>query len=289
MITDRDVAVLVALFRYYILSRIQLQVLCFPGDQSGRVARRRLLHLLELGLIARAVPQLVYPHQPQPAPAYYSTKKGLELLAEQFDDPNYLLGTTQSPQPNYLLHWLAVSDTHLKLDLALERQSLVRCPRWINEWDVANPQERDPERRYRLFVLLQQQPRQVCAPDAGFLLEANGHRKAYYLEQDRNTSGVRQIAASKTPGYAQLAAQNLQKRHFPDETVGEPQVLMIAPSASRRDALRKAIQEKPGANLWRFAAATDVTPETFLTEKVFYPCVGEPTSLLKIPAVPCGV
>jgi Replication-relaxation len=281
MITERDISVLLALYRYYILNRMQLQTLCFSGDTSGRVARRRLLQLLELGYIARAAAQVVYPHHPQLAPAYFSTPKGLALLAEHFEDDKYLLGTTQTPHGNYLLHWLAVSDTHLQLDAALEHQSAVTCPRWINEWDIANPTEREPERRFRLFVLLQQQPRMVCAPDAAFLLELQGHRQVFYLEQDRNTSGVRQIAASKTTGYSVMLSQKTHYRHFPENTEKEFRVLMLTPTPQRRDALRRAMKDKPGVSVWRFASVTDINAETFLFGKVFYPCVGEAVSLLK--------
>ena len=33
--------------------------------------------------------------------------------------------------------------------------------------------------------------------------------------------------------------------------------------------------------LYRFAALTDLTPETFLTGKVWYPCVGDALALVK--------
>jgi len=39
MLTDRDLAVLLVLDRYYVLSRPQIQRLCFPTDVTGRVTR----------------------------------------------------------------------------------------------------------------------------------------------------------------------------------------------------------------------------------------------------------
>lgn len=56
MITDRDIAILSALAKYYVLSRPQIQRLCFESDVSGRVTRRRLQrkrtvnHILTLSL-----------------------------------------------------------------------------------------------------------------------------------------------------------------------------------------------------------------------------------------------
>ena len=92
---------------------------------------------------------------------------------------------------------------------------------------------------------------------------------------------MQQIAASKTPGYAAMAERRLHRRHFPQTTLDAFTVLMVAPSERRRDALRKAIATKPGAALWRFVAASDLTPERFLLDPIFHPCDGEPVPLIK--------
>ena len=42
MLTPRDISLLVALNRYGVLSRPQVQRLCYPTDKDGRIARRRL-------------------------------------------------------------------------------------------------------------------------------------------------------------------------------------------------------------------------------------------------------
>ena len=53
MITARDIAILLALVRYYVLNRVQIQRLCFPGDEDGRITRRRLQSLVDVKLINR--------------------------------------------------------------------------------------------------------------------------------------------------------------------------------------------------------------------------------------------
>ncbi len=75
MITDRDIAVLIALVRYYVLSRAQIQRLCFPDDPSGRVTRRRLQSLIEAKLINRTQMQVVNPLAGMPAPVYYPAQR----------------------------------------------------------------------------------------------------------------------------------------------------------------------------------------------------------------------
>ena len=117
---------------------------------------------------------------------------------------------------------------------------------------------------------------------AAFLLSFKEVSKVFYLEQDRATSGAQQIANSKTAGYAAMAEKRLHRRHFPEATLDEFSVLMIAPSPKRRDSLRHAIRGKPGANLWRFAACQDFTPAQLLYEPIYYTCDGdEPKPLLR--------
>jgi hypothetical protein len=53
------------------------------------------------------------------------------------------------------------------------------------------------------------------------------------------------------------------------------------PTAKRRESLRKAIREKPGGRLWKFASLTDLTVESLLIGDVWYPGIGDPGPLLK--------
>lgn len=281
MITERDIALLQAVARYHVLNRPQIQALCFPADGSGRATRRRLQALVSEHFINRYRLLVHHPREVSAGPVYYPAPRGCEFLAEYFDDERYLTTPTQPPQSHHVFHWLAVSETHLALDAAIARQNRVRLEDWLNEWDVVNKDESAPERRFRIYTLLRESPRLVCAPDAAFLLSVDSHKKVFYLEQDRDTSGVRRVAASKTPGFAELAQRGLHRRHFPESTVPTFTVLMIAPNARRRDALKKALDGKPGAELWRFAAAPELTPETFLYRPIFHPCRGEPMPLVR--------
>lgn len=270
MVTDRDLGLLHAIARYFVLNRQQIQKLCFPEDDSGRVTRRRLLKLVAQGLIQRQPLQMHDMDGGSPSLVYYPARRGLEILVEALDDKRFLHVSTQAPQPHHVRHWLAVSDTHILIDRAIAQQDSVKIDRWINEWDTILATGSAPEERYRLYTRID--PRLVCVPDAAFLLSLAVHKKVYYLEQDRNTSGVERIAVSKTKGYAAMAEQLLHRRHFPQTTVPTFTVLMVAPDARRRDHLRRAIHGKPGWELWRFASLTDLSPESFLTSPVLYRC-----------------
>jgi hypothetical protein len=271
MITDRDFLILLALVRYYVLNRQQIQRLVFPGDPNGRITRRRLQILVDDHLLNRQNTLFCHPSI-APAPVYFPSRKGCELLAEHFEEPQYLLTPTAAPIPHHTLHWLAVSDTHIALDEGIRLQQEAKIDGWINEWDIVNKDEAQPEKRYRLYTLLREHPRLVCVPDAAFLLAMKGQSKVYYLEQDRGTSGAQQIANSKTAGYAAMAEHELHRRHFPEATMPSFTVLMVAPTAKRRDSLRRTIHGKPACGLWRFVAAGDLQSERLLFEPIYYTC-----------------
>jgi hypothetical protein len=281
MITERDERILVDLVRYFVLSRPQIQRLHFPDDGNGRSTRRRLQVLVDLHLINRQHLLFSHPLGGSPASVYYPSRQGCEYLFERTGDERILLTPTSAPIPHHINHWVAISETHIALNQAISAQTGAAVESWINEWDIVNKDETVPEKRYRLYTLLRDEPKLICSPDAAFLLSMQGHKKVFYLEQDRNTSGVLQVASSKTKGYAIMGELNLHRRHFPDATVNPFTVIMIAPTPKRRDALRFAIKDKPGAHLWRVASATDLTPQAFLFDPIFYPCVGEPGSLVK--------
>ncbi len=286
MVTDRDLSILRAVARYYVLNRQQIQRLVFPEDTHGRITRRRLQSLIDADLLSRQPMLVCHPGNGAPGPVYYPSLRGNALLAEMSGDNRFLVMSTQQPTMHHVWHWLAVSETHITFDEAIRSQdpdsgSNVQIAEWFNEYDVVNPAETLPEKRFRLYTLLRSSPRLICAPDAVFLLATRGHSKVFYLEQDRATTGVHQIAASKAQGYSVLAEVNGHRRHFPESTVESFTVLMVAPNARRRDALRKVIHEKRGAHLWRFASQEDVKPEKLFHDPIWYSCEGAPASLIK--------
>lgn len=281
MVTPRDIAVLIALSRYAILSRPQVQRLCFPSDDDGRVARRRLQYLVDSKLIHRQQMLYCQPSGGTPASVYFPARLGNEFLANHLDDERYLASPVIPMVPHHIPHWIALAETHIAFDTALSQQQEVAIDGWINEFDVVNKDESAPEKRYSLYTLLRDSPRLVCNPDAALLLSLAGHKKVFYIEQDRNTSGARQVADSKAKGYEAMQAMKLHRKHFPTTTVDSFTVLLVTPTPKRRDTLRDAFKDKPGASLWRFTTVEDITAENLLNAPIFYPSVGEAASLIK--------
>ncbi len=282
--TSRDIEILLALHRYHVLNRRQIQRLFFGlGKVAARNTRRRLQGLKFAGLITRHTLGPFTEDDGSTSPIYYLTQTGREFLAKTLSDEAYLITNKHVPRSDWLLHWLAISETHIKLDQATSRPGeAIHLERWINEYDLADPRATKPEQKFVLYTLIAEKPdRLSCQPDAGFLLSLADHKRAFFLEQDMGSSWPNQVAASKAPGYAAMAERNLVRTIFPEATSDKFFVLVITTDALRRDALRKAIANKPSADLWKFTVASELKPETFFEGAIFYRCEGGAEPLVR--------
>lgn len=167
----------------------------------------------------------------------------------------------------------------------MARSPGVKLCGWINEWEAVNKDDAKRD-QFVLHTQLREQPALSCSPDAAFMIEADGHRCVHYVEVDRGTSGARRVAASKTPGYAELARIQGHRRHFPETTFVDFAVLIITVSANQRDRLAKEVSKKADnrPDLWLFADGTDFTPEKALYEYIFHDHQGIAGPLLQAPA-----
>jgi predicted transcriptional regulator len=288
-IATRDLEVLQSVARYYTLTRGQINRLHFPTDSDGRVTRKRLRLLHEAGLINRTNMQVVNPTMGAPAYVYYPSADGVAFLRQELAsesvEADYRNVCTMTPGWMHLYHWIEVTETHILLDHSAAAFPVARVMGWISEWDVANKDEKEPEKKFRLYTRLGQ--KLVCAPDAAFQLQKDEFRKVYYLEEDRDTTkSADRVAAQKCHGYAGLYEQRMHiHRHFPNTNVEKFSVLFVTPTARRRDALRAAFCQRPAPWLYKFAVKSDLTPENFLQRPVWHPCIGEPAPLVK--PTPC--
>lgn len=279
--SPRKFAVIKAVCDYYTLTRAMIQMIV--GVASDRVMRSILEELRRTGLVAKTRMQAVNPAAGNPAPVYFPTRMGAELVAAETGEERYLHVQTKTPDWTHLWHWLGIAEFHVRLDQAIVQHPDVSLLGWYGEWDEVNPHATTPQERYRIFTLIREKPRLVCAPDAAFAISIGQHSKSYYLELDRGTSGIQQIAASKTPGYAAMRTNRQHERHFKTTTESFT-VLHLSPTSGRRDLLRKIVASKEGASLHRFAAFTDWTPEKALTDAIFYSTDSdEPQPLIRLP------
>lgn len=278
---NRQLEVLSSIARYYTLTRKQINRLHFPTDIDGRVTRKRLGALHDTRLINRTSMQVVNPAMGAPAYVYYPSANGCAFLAQELGDDSFKNACTLTPNWMYLYHWVEVAETHIQLDRAVMKSPGVSVTDWMAEWSIANPEEKEPEKRFKLYTRLGQ--KLVCAPDAAFLLQKDGFRKCFYLEEDRDTTkNSDRVAAQKCHGYAGLFEQRMHlSRHFPTANVERFTVLFVVPSVNRREALRKSFSDKPASWLYKFAVKAELNADTFLRAPIWCPCTGDPAPLVK--------
>jgi len=282
-VNEYDVQILRTLARYYVLTREQLQRLCFPAHSGGRSTRKRLLKLQQAGFVQKHRVPVAFPGTCNAAPVYYLTKPGAEVLASWHEDEQYLAVNTRHPRPDRLNHWIAVNETRMVIEQAITKQKDVTLDRFINEWETVDKDAAEIE-RFCLHTQLSDNPPLSCSPDAGFLLSLRGHRKVYYLEQDLGTSSPKQIAARKTKGYASLAAQQLHRRHFPQTTIDTFGVLCVTTNEYRCKQIAQQLSKRPRADLWLLINQRDLSADSFLSEPITWNHNLERAPLVKLPA-----
>lgn len=287
MLLPVDVQILIALATYDTLTRDQITRLLFPNDRDGRVTRRHLQKLRAMKLLNRTNCKVVGPQVFTAAPVYFSSRDGAAYLCQELGDDRFRFAPTREPYHALLHHFCAVAETHILLDRAVAKIDGVEVTEWYGERSVVNPDVDAPEKRFKLYVRFS--PKLVCVPDAAFLLNVRGHAKAFYLEQDRHsTYSADRVAAQKFGGYRELADEANRgamghRRHFPNATVDEFGVLVLSPSANRREALKRAVARKGGGKHWLFASLTDVNEELMLTGPIWHTCENEVKPILKSP------
>ena len=275
-----DFKALAAIARYYVLTREQIQTVCFPEVASGRGTRRRLLRLRNAGYLTRHSVPVVLPDTNGAAPVYYVTKKGAEALASYYDDERFLATNTKHPRADRVAHWIDINRTRLIVDQAIATQSDVVRDGWFTEWETINKDAAEKD-QFVLHTQLSENPPLSCSPDAAFMLTLRGHSKVFYLEQDRGTSSPTQIANRKTKGYAGMLRRQLHRKHFPATTLDSFSILVVTTSTQRCRAIGQALQKKPNPEAWLFIDQHQLTAESFLHGNIVLDSNGESGPLIK--------
>lgn len=278
ILQDRDIEALKLLATYFMLTSRQLRLWCYCNDSTGRVTRRRLLEMRNEGLVEKRNLQVVNPKDGSTSPVFHLTKKGLEFLAGHTDDDSLLRKPIEPSQPQHLLHYIAVSDTHRLLRSAIECSTEpIQLNKWVNEDEAINLSATQAPRKFLRTTF----GNVLCAPDAAFQLEYQGARAIIYLEQDRDSFFHERVAARKSPGYRKLWDQGGHKTQFPETNIDHFLVLFVAPNAKRRDQLCRAFAKRNSDHgvlkAFRFMAFDELTPENFLFDSMLTRCLDDAT------------
>ena len=221
-------------------------------------------------------------------PAYYPTEKGCEALSIWFDDERWMAVNTKSPRNDRLFHWIDISEMHRIVHDAAALHDEIELCGWFNEWETINKDDAEAH-RYFLHTQFREEPRPLsCSPDAAFMIKVLGIRRVYYVEVDRATTGPRRVAASKTPGYAELARTQAHRRHFPQTNCDEFSVLLITTDAKQRNRLAQEVGKCADARpeLWLFIDRNEFAPQNVFFGPIAQDCFGQTGALLETDETP---
>lgn len=280
MIQERDCRALRLLSRHLVLSSSAIQRRCYPKDATKRVTRRRLLKLLKAGYVKRRTLQTNgVPGGPQFL--YQLDKKANEFLASKYGLDKYIYKPTSLRQPMHLRHYAELAEISLAFEDAIRTQHDVGLRAWFNEEEIVNWSEADSNKHRKLFTVVKNRPRIVCAPDAGFLIEYEGKTRICYVELERGTSGARHVAKKKANGFDLLQKRQLHKQHFPEVDDDCFDVLCVAQNRVHRDQLKNAFKDSPGKQLWLFVDKNQLTPDAFFFKPIWHNVfASEPVALI---------
>jgi hypothetical protein len=279
VVTDRVLHILFLLRRYKYLSSALIRQYCVPHDRDGAITRDVLRKMLRAGLCVRARAETVDPLANSTAPVYLPTVAGCAVLATMRQDMTLQLDADPPRLWQQYSHFVAVSAFLLQLQSAVGRTD--REMQVILEHDLI-PDAEQPGRTRKLFTVVQDGGKKiVCNPDGLISLRKGGVAVSYYLELERGTNTPGRAAAMKAPGFALLHDKQLFRKHIPDAT--RMAVLAVCPNPAWRDALCQEAKKHAGSDLWRFVAATEVTPESIVGGAILHACDGTARPLFPAP------
>ncbi len=270
-ITERDIEVVLALYKYRYLSGSQIRTLLFPSVQT---ANRRLRVLIADGYV---VPFRV----PGIAERLFAlNRKGAELVASQLGvslgDLRWKPQTRQPKDYLFAKHFLAVNDFRIALTQACRDSNEIRLVGYIPEYFGEKSSQGTISKYIRDFVWDMSSPRDkvqhTC--DSVFALEKQGKAALFFLEIDRGT----EVVSDPNRGFLKSVRFYLnylvagKYRRYEDDFQREfPvfRVLYVTTSQDRLNNMRKAATSLPFSPvhakrfLWLTTLA-NVTKQTIL-------------------------
>lgn len=268
-LSANDMRILTVIARYYALSAPMIHRLCFPNRKDARHTRRRLAEMAKRKLVRKS-PMNVAFSTGNSGPVYTPTRDGCDALSVYLNDDAWLATYVKPPRSDRLYHWLDCSWVHSIVDRACRQHQAVHLVQWINEWAPTLDTDGNPN-GFVLHTQFREQPPLSCSPDAAFLLEIAGHRRVFYVEVDRGTSGPTRVAASKTQGYDELLLTETHRQHFPSTTFDDFTILLITIDRNHRDRMAQEVSKKEDRHpeQWLFASREDFHPETALFNDIY--------------------
>ncbi|MBZ0268479.1 replication-relaxation family protein [bacterium] len=242
VLTERDVELLVSLFKYRYLTALQVERLHFPSAQT---ATRRLRMLQESGFVS----MFQAPGAEERIVAL--ADGGADVVAEHLTVPKPDLGWNGSqskPKDYYFLkHFIGVNNFRIALTAACEARTDLDLLGFIPEY-LAERQEDGAIRKYIRDVVSDiRGPGKIThTPDGVFALEKAGRAALFFLEIDRGTETVsdpRRGILKHIHFYLRYLDGDGYQRYREDFGVAEPfrgfRALVVTSSPKRLENIRE--------------------------------------------------
>ena len=280
--TERDIAIIKAVYTHRALSTFQIEDLLFQPDkgQSHRTKTSRVRHRLKLlsehGYLFRDE-QPTKLHEGRKPRVYFINRKAIPLLAEEFNV--FREDIDWHPRDNnvkwmFLDHLLATNDVRIAIEVSAANAGY-KLTNWLDEKTLKRQDMRDS-------VVINgpkgARVRATIIPDAYFRLHARGYDYFGFLEVDMGTetgkSGKfgRRDFSRKILAYREYyRSGRYQKKYDPDHMYEEfPMlVLTVTTSPKRMSNLKKVAEDSGAGEVFWFTTFDQVTPRSVLDEPVW--------------------
>jgi hypothetical protein len=246
-ITERDLAVLVNVYKYRYLTVTQIARLHFPSKQT---AYRRLRSLTELHLLVGFTAPTMTEHM------YFLGRPGADLVAGTLDVAVAELGwaeTSRAPKDYYFLsHFVQVTDFRITLTRCCAASGL-KLLGFIPEYLGSRTSAGGLIKHIKDYVCDIERANEKFnhTPDAVFALEKNGVQALFFLEIDRGTEVVSNAekgvlkACRFYLNYLVAGGYQRYSKDFGCSDFKGFRALFITTSENRLHNIRQAVTELP--------------------------------------------
>ena len=253
-LTTRDKAIVRAVYDYRLLKQTQIARLFFGGRSA---AQRVLVRLYQHGYLER---RFLSVHGGRSPTLYVLDKRGVELLRTEFGlDKVHRYGAGDL-KSDFLAHLLAINDVRIAVTLAAARAGY-ELLRWNSD------AEHKADYDYVRIVSAGGRSQQVSLiPDGYFRLKTPYGYMSAFVEMDLGTMTLARFQ-SKVRAYLGYHRSGAFERRYQAQAM---RVLTVTSSLKRLENLKGATEAAGGRQPFAFAPLGEITPETVLTQPVWW-------------------
>lgn len=279
-IQERDELIFKALSKYRYLTTGQIEELFFSSNKSRTACIRRLKLLSDFGYINYTILQ-----NPETRlkgeNCYFIDKKGFEQIGTE----GYFYKKNKENSPLFLLHAIESVKFRIKAEKDIQENTVASMIKWINEFDMNNPQATEKEEKYFLFNYVGDplnKQRLSFNPDDLFILQGLGeyhkYKSLYFVEIDRGTEDHIKIRKKVRASYLFLSGNNHKQKYSDTDSV---KILFITTSTQRTLNIINSLKEEKGIDKFYFTDFKQIKNNNIFSDAIWLKSDGQVIPLIK--------